>query len=257
MKGILNGLLVAFSMYSAIPVPQVKWEKGTLRWALCFFPFIGALIGALEWIWRGECRTHGVSAIFYAVTAALIPLAISGGIHLDGLCDACDALCSFGDRDKRLAILKDAHIGAFGAIWLIAFIMTETACFAQIYETPQFIHYASAGFVLARTLGGVKIVLTPCAKDSGLAHIFAENSDKKTVLASLAFEAALTLFFLCKLSGIVTTAAYATLLTVWYMLHERVCRKIFGGITGDLAGFFICVSELIALACAAVGGLFL
>ena len=112
MKSVISGLLVAFSMYSAIPVPQVNWEKQTMRWALGFLPLIGVLIGAIEWFWFAFCVHFGAAGVFYAVIAALIPLAVSGGIHLDGLCDTCDALCSFGDREKRLAILKDPHVGA-------------------------------------------------------------------------------------------------------------------------------------------------
>ena len=107
MKSVISGLLVALSMYSAIPVPQVNWEKQTMRWALGFLPLIGVLIGAIEWFWFAFCVHFGAAGVFYAVIAALIPLAVSGGIHLDGLCDTCDALCSFGDREKRLAILKD------------------------------------------------------------------------------------------------------------------------------------------------------
>ena len=121
MKSVISGLLVALSMYSAIPVPQVNWEKQTMRWALGFLPLIGVLIGAIEWFWFAFCVHFGAAGVFYAVIAALIPLAVSGGIHLDGLCDTCDALCSFGDREKRLAILKDPHVGAFGPLWLMAF----------------------------------------------------------------------------------------------------------------------------------------
>ena len=51
VKSVISGLLVAFSMYSAIPVPQVNWEKQTMRWALGFLPLIGVLIGAIEWFW--------------------------------------------------------------------------------------------------------------------------------------------------------------------------------------------------------------
>ena len=100
MKSVISGLLVAFSMYSAIPVPQVNWEKQTMRWALGFLPLIGVLIGAIEWFWFAFCVHFGAAGVFYAVIAALIPLAVSGGIHLDGLCDTCDALCSFGRPGK-------------------------------------------------------------------------------------------------------------------------------------------------------------
>ena len=102
-----------------------------MRWALGFLPLIGVLIGAIEWFWFAFCTYFGANGVFIAVIAALIPLAVSGGIHLDGLCDTCDALCSFGDREKRLAILKDPHVGAFGPLWLMAFLLAEVGCFAQ------------------------------------------------------------------------------------------------------------------------------
>ena len=176
VKSVISGLLVAFSMYSAIPVPQVNWEKQTMRWALGFLPLIGVLIGAIEWFWFAFCMHFGAAGVFYAVIAALIPLAVSGGIHLDGLCDTCDALCSFGDREKRLAILKDPHVGAFGPLWLMAFLLAEVGCFAQIYDRPVLLPLACTGFAFARTMGGRKVVASPCAKDSGLAHIFAETA---------------------------------------------------------------------------------
>ena len=181
MKSVISGLFVAFSMYSAIPVPQVNWEKQTMQWALGFLPLIGVLIGAIEWFWFAFCMHFGAAGVFYAVIAALIPLAVSGGIHLDGLCDTCDALCSFGDREKRLNILKDPHVGAFGPLWLMAFLLAEVGCFAQIYDRPVLLPLACTGFAFARTMGGHKVVASPCAKDSGLAHIFAENSDKRAV----------------------------------------------------------------------------
>ena len=119
-----------------------------MRWALGFLPLIGVLIGAIEWFWFAFCVHFGAAGVFYAVIAALIPLAVSGGIHLDGLCDTCDALCSFGDREKRLAILKDPHVGAFGPLWLMAFLLAEVGCFAQIYDRPVLLPLACTGFAL-------------------------------------------------------------------------------------------------------------
>lgn len=256
MKSAWSGLLVAFSLYSAIPVPQVQWEKKTMRWALSFLPLVGLLIGGLECLWFAFCTHFGAAVLFYAVVAALIPLAVSGGIHLDGLCDTCDALCSFGDREKRLAILKDPHVGAFGPLWLTAFLLAEAACFAQIYKTPQLLPLVILGFACARAIGGRKIVSEPCAKDSGLAHIFAENSDKKAVARTMAAELVLLLILLLVLLRY-AVILYFLLFIGWNMLHKRLVRGVFGGITGDLAGFYISVSELTALVCAAVGGLIL
>lgn len=262
MKSAWSGLLVAFSMYSAVPVPQVQWEKRTMRWALGFLPLVGVLIGALEWLWFAFCTHFAADGLFYAVIAALLPLFVSGGIHLDGLCDTCDALCSYGDREKRLAILKDPHVGAFGPMWLIAFLLAEVGCFAQIYARPALLPLAVCGFALARALGGCKVVLTPCAKDSGLAHLFAENSDKKAVAVALLVELLLYLTVAGLLvytvpHGLTAGKVLVAVLLLWYGVHEKLTRLIFGGITGDLAGFCISIAELLALACAALGGLIL
>ena len=238
MKSVISGLLVAFSMYSAIPVPQVNWEKQTMRWALGFLPLIGVLIGAIEWFWFAFC------------------------VHLDGLCDTCDALCSFGDREKRLAILKDPHVGAFGPLWLMAFLLVEVGCFAQIYDRPVLLPLACTGFAFARAMGGRKVVASPCAKDSGLAHIFAENSDKRAVSRMLVaefvlFAVLLGLWIYRVPHALAAAKVLVIVLAVWYAVHEHISRRVFGGVTGDLAGFCISLSELITLAAAAIGGLIL
>ena len=51
MKKLLGGLVTAFSMYSAIPMPQVEWTGDSMKYALCFFPLVGTLTGGLCWLW--------------------------------------------------------------------------------------------------------------------------------------------------------------------------------------------------------------
>ena len=74
MKNIFRSLCVAFSMYSKIPMPQVEWTKESMRYCICFFPAIGALIGAatLLWDFLAGGRLAG-SALFTAVLI-LIPV---------------------------------------------------------------------------------------------------------------------------------------------------------------------------------------
>ena len=74
-------------------------------------------------VWRaapaGPCQAAGF---------ALIPVWITGGIHLDGYADTCDALSSYGDREKKLEILKDPHCGAFAVIRLCSYFLAYFAC---------------------------------------------------------------------------------------------------------------------------------
>ena len=72
---LLNAMIIAIAMYSKIPMPQVDWNEKNMRYAMCFFPLVGVIIGVLEivagnliTIWKGE------GTFFYAVVLTLIPV---------------------------------------------------------------------------------------------------------------------------------------------------------------------------------------
>lgn len=256
MKKIASGFCVAFSMYSVIPMPKTEWSKQTMQYALCFLPLVGALIGALELLWLMLARRLGLETIFYGSVGVLLPLLMTGGIHMDGFMDTSDALCSYGDREKRLAILKDPHVGAFGVLYTVALLLLQLGLYCQMYHASACTAVIVAGYAFARTVGGGAIVSLTCARDSGLAHLFAEASDRKVVRLVLLLEASLCLvwfFFQQPWCGIAVICALLALLP----LYRRFCMHIFGGITGDLAGFAITGTETLILLLAVVGGLVL
>src|SRR5699024_3896292 len=55
----VKSLIIAFAMYSKIPMPRVDWEKKALSWALCWFPLVGAVIGAVLYGWMALARYLG------------------------------------------------------------------------------------------------------------------------------------------------------------------------------------------------------
>ena len=99
---VLQTIAVAFAMFSAVPVPQFAWNEKNMRYALCAFPLVGLLCGAL-WC---ACGVLPLPAPARAAGFCLVPVWVTGGIHLDGYADTCDALASYGDREKKLEILK-------------------------------------------------------------------------------------------------------------------------------------------------------
>ena len=254
MRDLVQGLLVAFGLYSALPLPQAEWKHHTMRYALGFLPLIGVLVGMCQLGWLWLARYWDVQALFYAAGAVAIPIILTGGIHLDGFADTCDAVCSYGDKEKKLAILKDPHIGAFGVLWLIVLLIGQLGLAAQLYEVPQAAGIAAVGYVLARACGGYMIVACPCAKDSGLAHLFADHTDKTKVAWVMRLW---MVFCACCLIG---RQGWFGVLTVcvtagFFVLYVRRCSRLFGGITGDLCGMCITLCELIALFAAVIGGL--
>lgn len=96
-------------MYSKIPMPQFKWNDDDMKYMLVFFPWIGAVIGLLLMLWRYIYSHFGVTDICYVCIGALIPIAVTGGFHIDGFMDTMDAFHSYKPRQEKLAILKDSH----------------------------------------------------------------------------------------------------------------------------------------------------
>ena len=92
MKKMWNSFKIAFSMYSKIPMPQSEWTDENMSLAMCFFPWVGAVIGLASWVvyqaggWladRQETLSSGIlgsSNLFLTILLVLIPIFITGGI---------------------------------------------------------------------------------------------------------------------------------------------------------------------------------
>ena len=80
---VLETIGVAFAMFSALPVPRIDWNERNMRYAMAAFPLIGAVIGALWCV----CGALPLPDMLRAAGFCLIPVAVTGGIHLDGYAD--------------------------------------------------------------------------------------------------------------------------------------------------------------------------
>lgn len=131
---IIKSFFIAFSMYSKIPMPQFQWKDEDMRYALCFFPWVGAVIGALWYLWKWFVTGSRWEPLCYTVVGTAIPILITGGFHVDGFLDTCDALHSYQPRERKLEILKDSHIGAFAVIMLALYGLIFLGGFSEITE---------------------------------------------------------------------------------------------------------------------------
>ena len=233
-------IAVAFSMFSAVPMPQFDWNARNMRYAMCAFPLIGVVCGGLWWL----CGMLPLPPLVRSAGFTLIPVLVTGGIHLDGYADTCDALSSYGDREKKLAILSDPHCGAFAVIRLCTYFLAYFAVASSVAFSVRTAVLMTLAFVLERSLSGFAVAAFPMAKNTGLVHTFATAADRKRVrVILLVLSLALCAAMVCLGGWAMVLAALAVL--GWYY---HVSRKQFGGITGDLAGWFLQKAEFWMLA---------
>ncbi len=260
----MRQLILAFQFLTIIPLKGygdlLDEEVGQ---SSALFPIVGAFQGILA-----------VAAAYFAarymggeVAAAAAVLAINasnGGFNLDGLSDTFDAVAvkSGGDRDadikKRLSVMKDGSTGPIG-VTAIVFVLLLKVLFIKglFFAFPRTAFYS---FLFLMPIYSKWAMVPPMyhgrpAGKDGLGKIFVENTVPGALMLSsiLAFlsSAAVYLLWLHKAFG--SKAAFLLLfilaaLYLFGLISEKYCRKLFGGLTGDVFGAVSEISEIIFLA---------
>ena len=247
---MIKAIIIAFSMYSKIPMPQFEWKDEDMKYMLCFFPWIGAVIGGCVYLWGMICEKQEINLLCYTLIGTAIPLFLTGGFHVDGFMDTMDAFCSYQPRERKLEILKDSHVGAFGVIRLGVYGLIYMAAFSEVQD-KNLLRIVCAGFFLSRCLSGISVVSLPTAKKEGLLYFFSNKAGKHVVKISLYFQGILCVFFMLKSSFIGGISVLVAAISTFIYYHYRT-RKELGGITGDTAGYFLLLCECSILVVAAV-----
>ena len=89
-----------FPCFPEFRCPEFDGMKKSMRYMLCAFPLIGVVIGLLLWGWQWLANWLALGNFLYSAGFVLIPIAVTGGIHLDGFCDTVDALSSHAPMQK-------------------------------------------------------------------------------------------------------------------------------------------------------------
>ncbi|MDE7220851.1 MAG: adenosylcobinamide-GDP ribazoletransferase [Oscillospiraceae bacterium] len=249
MKHLTSSCMIAFSTYSRIPTPRVEWNEENMRHILAFFPLVGAAVGAAFWGADALCRLLELGDTLRAALLTAVPAAVTGGIHLDGYCDTVDALASHASREKKLAILKDSGAGAFAMIWCCVWFLLYFALLTELGSIAT----VAACFVLSRSFSALGVDRLPSARpitgpQAGMGSGLKRSSRfPRPVLAGY-----LTLWAgAVWLWGEPVPALAALAAAVcFYFIYKKVALRQFGGFTGDLAGWFLQICELVMLAAA-------
>lgn len=241
---LFKSLIIAFSMYSVIPMPSIEWDEDSMKYVFCCIPLVGAVCGALMYLWYRVSGVLQVNSVIYGAVSAAIPVFITGGIHLDGFCDTNDALASNQSSEKKLEIMKDSNSGAFAIIRAGIYFILYAAVFTQLGNKAA--AAVSVVYVLSRAAACLMIATTKSVRKNGLVDMFKEKSQKRAVIiASVVYMAAAAAVFIW--IDVIYAGVVAAVLIITYVRFRSMIQRNFGGITGDVAGYIICMWEMLLI----------
>ena len=234
MKEIAEEIWVACGFLTTMPVPIVVHRPDGFGKAARWFPLVGLALGCLLVVAQFLLRqlfSNQVSSVLVVILWA----ALTGGLHLDGLADCCDGLLASVSAERRLEILRDPRLGAFGVAGLALFLLLKVAAVAALVNPLPALILAP---VWARWLLLVVARQRP-ARPDGLGATFAAGLTRTTLAAALVAPLLTLLIFGANLRGLL---AVGVVLLVCFGVIRLAYARI-GGVTGDVYGLAIELSE--------------
>jgi adenosylcobinamide-GDP ribazoletransferase len=243
-KNVIGDFITGFQFLTRIPIKtQTQWMPESFSHSVKFFPIIGGIIGLIlsgflygaQSFWGGKLPVHLV-----AIGLILLEIIITGGLHCDGLMDTIDGIFSGKSRERMLEIMKDSRVGAFGAMSFCLLIFVKYSLIMDI--DPTLLPLAILVMpIVGRTAVVAGITLYPYARAEGLGKVFYQSAHKYTLyVAGLC--SALLLIPLGQLVMISGVAGIA-----FALLFSEYVSKRLGGLTGDVYGAIIELTEIVTL----------
>ncbi|MHB8138462.1 MAG: adenosylcobinamide-GDP ribazoletransferase [Smithellaceae bacterium] len=236
----MRNLRTAFGLLTTLPfgMPE-NWRPGDSGRAALWYPLVGLVVGGLTWLsWLGLSLYF--PPLVVGPLTLLVWVGLTGGLHLDGLADCCDGLLGSATPGRRLEIMKDPHLGTFGGIGLLLVLLSKAAALSVL--TPSF----GLGIILAATVSRWFILpasLLPLANPNGMGADFALGLRRSAIFISAVLP--LGLAFLLGMPGFVALlAALVAAAAVLGLAYKRI-----KGVTGDVFGLLVEVTETVVLLC--------
>ena len=237
----IGHFLVAVTFLTRLPMPGgLDHFEGRLARAARYFPLVGVLIGAIAGVTYFVAHQF-VTPLLAAALALTASLLVTGALHEDGLADTCDGLGGAPDSDRALEIMRDSHIGTYGAAALVMSLGLRSVALSSFGATDGLIALVVA-HALSRAMLPAVLTSTNYVRSQGLALSVAGGvrGAEAMIALLLALVVAMTAGLAAGLIAVAAGIVGAGITLVW------VLRRL-GGYTGDTLGAIQQVSEISVL----------
>ena len=234
----MRNLRTAFGLLTTLPFGMPEgWLPSDSGRAAIWYPLVGVVIGGMTWLsWL--MLTLYFPPLIVGLLTILVWVALTGGLHLDGLADCCDGLMGSATIQQRLEIMKDPHLGTFAGIGLTLVLMLKAAALSLLAPS------SGIAIILAATLSRWLILpagLLPLAHTSGMGADFALGLRRSAIFITALLP--LGIAFLSGTPGFL--AVFFALLAAAAVLGLAYAR--INGVTGDVFGMLVEVTETTVL----------
>lgn len=237
----------AAARLSTSPVGQ-----GFLVRASAMFPVVGVGIGTVAALALLASFHIGLHPLACALVALATSAIITGGLHEDGLADFFDGIGGGRTPERRLAIMRDSHLGSFGALALVFGVGIRASILTGVFSPDSAALAIIAGATLSRAVLPGLMRWLPPARADGLAASGGSPQPTQIAVATLVavVTALLTIGFWSAMSALAAAIIAAVIVAL-------VARRFVGGQTGDVLGAAQVVVEtsVLAVAAATIGGI--
>lgn len=248
----MASFLLALQFLTIIPAKIRNINEKKISTSMIYFPLIGLLLGLILVGVNCLLSFLNFEPFFINIILVVLLIAITGGIHLDGLADTTDALLSRKSKEEMLKIMRDSHIGVMGVLSLVCIVLLKISFLSSISISLKTISLVLM-CVLSRWSLVFAMILFPYARQEGKAKNFVQGINFKIfILATMI--ALVCVIVTSKFKGLFI---FAIIAMSTYIIGKFISKKI-GGITGDTLGatnelieiitlFSICILERINL----------
>jgi adenosylcobinamide-GDP ribazoletransferase len=246
IRQIVDDIALSFVFFTRLPLPIFDFRGRTLAQAIWAAPVAGlavAVIGSAVYAAVAQC---GIAAAPSAALALASMALATGCLHEDGLSDVADGFGGGRTREKKLEIMRDSRIGAYGAAALGLSLLIRWSALSELGSATHVFCARIAAHMASRGMAGGFMHLLPPARTDGLAAgagtVPTEVATVGAILGALAL-------LLLGLNGAITALV---LLAALFFGFRLICLKQVGGHTGDTVGALQQFGEIAILLVASV-----
>lgn len=251
---MLKPFILALQLLTRIPIPvEIEATDKQIGRSILFYPIVGLVIGAI--LYGLVLLLPEQTLLLNAAIVTALWIALTGGLHIDGLADSADAwVGGMGDRQRTLDIMKDPYCGPMGVTAIAVTILLKFTALYTLLQQGDLLP-----LLLIPVLGRAQILLlfltTPYVREQGMGSSLATHLPR---VAAWIVLGAILLAWLYLSVILVQTHAPAwiwlvPLLLLFFFFRRGITQRI-GGTTGDTAGALVELGETTLLVTLAIYG---